>query len=43
MIDQASFVLQALGQRTVARSELLPTNNSVVSEALERITNFDAL
>lgn len=37
VLDQASSVLQARGQRTVARSELLPTINTVVSEALERI------
>lgn len=37
VVDQASSVMQARGQRTVARSELLPTINTVVSEALERI------
>lgn len=37
VVDQASSVLQARGQRTVARSELLPTINTVVSEELERI------
>jgi outer membrane protein TolC len=37
VIDQASSVLQARGQRAVARSELLPAVNTVVSEALERI------
>lgn len=37
VVDQASSVLQARGERTVARSELLPTINTVVSEALERI------
>jgi outer membrane protein TolC len=37
VVDQASSVLQARGQRTVARSELLPTIDTVVSEELERI------
>jgi outer membrane protein TolC len=37
VVDQDSSVLQARGQRTVARSELLPTINTVVGEEFERI------
>jgi outer membrane protein TolC len=37
VVSQSSAVLQAQGQRLVARSELLPNLNTVVSESFERV------